>query len=118
MTHATDVVLSAIVLLFGLVLAGVGVIDGFLSSLMTAAGVNPDVQMIILVCVAVLLVIAAGARPGCGIRDAGRDPAGAAAVAPHGAGFAGATSRAAGGRRFRPGASVALTFDFNFRWRD
>ncbi len=59
MTHATDMVLSLIALLFGLVLAGVGIIDGFLAKLMTSAGVDPNLQVIILVCVAVLLVIAA-----------------------------------------------------------
>jgi hypothetical protein len=55
--HAIDTVTSIILALFGLVMEAVGVIDGALAALMTAAGLPPNLQVIVLLLVAVLLII-------------------------------------------------------------
>ncbi|MCF3947957.1 hypothetical protein AiwAL_12740 [Acidiphilium sp. AL] len=59
MTHATDVVVSVILALAGLVMDFVAYIDGLLAALMTSGGIPPNVQTILLVVVAVSLVILA-----------------------------------------------------------
>jgi vacuolar-type H+-ATPase subunit I/STV1 len=59
MSHAINLVVSAILTLAGLVMEVIGVIDGFLVMLMTSAGLPPLVQILILVGVALWLVVAA-----------------------------------------------------------
>jgi hypothetical protein len=57
MTHAINLLISLIYTLAGLVMAVIGMIDGFLGGLMTSAAIPPAVQTIILVAVALVLVI-------------------------------------------------------------
>ena len=59
MTHAIDLVIFAILTLAGLVMDFIGLVDGFLASLMTSAGIPPNAQIILLVVAAVLLIIMA-----------------------------------------------------------
>lgn len=59
MTHAINLVVSAILTLAGLVMELIGVIDGFLVTLMTSVGLPPLLQVLILIGVALWLVVAA-----------------------------------------------------------
>ena len=59
MSHAIDLVVSAILTLAGLVMALVGAIDGFLVMVMSAAGLPPLLQLLILLAVAIWVVIVA-----------------------------------------------------------
>jgi hypothetical protein len=59
MSHAIDLVVSAILTLAGLVMAVVGAIDGFLVTMMSAAGLPPLLQLLILIAVAVWVVVMA-----------------------------------------------------------
>ncbi len=57
MQHAINLVVSVILTLAGLVMEAIGVADAFLAALMTAAGLPPNAQIVILIAVAVLLMI-------------------------------------------------------------
>ena len=59
MTHAINLVVSAILTLAGLVMELIGVIDGFLVMLMTSVGLPPLLQVVILIIVALWLVVTA-----------------------------------------------------------
>jgi hypothetical protein len=56
-THAIDTITAIIMMLFGLVMEAIGIVDGALAALMTSAGLPPDVQVIVLIVAAVLLII-------------------------------------------------------------
>jgi flagellar biosynthesis protein FliP len=56
--HAIDLVITALLLLCGLVLSAAGAIDGFLQNVMQHAGVDSARQPLILIVVALLIVIA------------------------------------------------------------
>ena len=58
MTHTLNFVLSLILRLVSVVMAAIGLIDAFLRSLMSRAGVGAQVQAVVLVAVAVLFIIA------------------------------------------------------------
>ncbi len=64
MDHAIGLVVSAILLLCALVLEAVGVVDGFLATIMTRIGINPQAQIALLIAISVLLVVAAIRRLG------------------------------------------------------
>ncbi len=57
MTHAIDTITAIIMMLFGLVMEAIGIVDGALAALMTSVGLPPDVQVIVLIVAAVLLII-------------------------------------------------------------
>ena len=57
MTHAIDLVVSIIMTLAGLVMEAIGVADAFLAGLMTSAGLPPNVQLIVLIVVALMLIV-------------------------------------------------------------
>jgi hypothetical protein len=59
MNHAIDLVVSAILTLAGLVMELIGIIDGFLASLMSSAGLPPLLQVLILIGAALWLVVMA-----------------------------------------------------------
>ncbi len=59
MTQAMDFILSLILRLIGVIMVAIGIIDAFLRDLMTRAGVNGQVQAVVLVVAAVLFIIAA-----------------------------------------------------------
>ena len=59
MTHAIDLLVTIILALAGLVMEVIGAIDGLLAALMTSAGIPPQVQLILLIAMALVLVIAA-----------------------------------------------------------
>jgi len=56
--HAIDLIIFAILTLAGLVMDFIAFVDSFLASLMTAAHIPQNAQIILLVVVALLLVIA------------------------------------------------------------
>jgi hypothetical protein len=56
-THAINVVISIIFILAGFVLEAIGVADTFLAASMTAAGVPPQLQIAVLILVALLLMV-------------------------------------------------------------
>jgi hypothetical protein len=56
MDHAINIVLSAILFLGGLVFEFVGFIDAFLASLMAAAGIPANIQLAILIIVAIIIM--------------------------------------------------------------
>lgn len=58
MSHAIALVVSAILTLAGLVMALAGVIDGFLVTVMSAVGLSPLLQLLILIAVAIWVVVA------------------------------------------------------------
>jgi hypothetical protein len=58
MSHAIDLVVSAILTLAGLVMALAGVIDGFLVTVMSAVGLSPLLQLLIVIAVAIWVVVA------------------------------------------------------------
>ncbi len=57
MTHAINTITSIITLLFGLVMEAVGAVDTALAALMTSAGLPANLQVIILLVAAILLII-------------------------------------------------------------
>ncbi len=57
MAHAINTITSIIMMLFGLIMEAIGAVDGALAALMTSAGLPPNVQVIILLVVAILLMI-------------------------------------------------------------
>ncbi len=57
MTHAIHFVLSIILTLAELVLEAIGIADAFLAALMTSAGLPPNLQIALLIVVALLLVV-------------------------------------------------------------
>jgi hypothetical protein len=59
LTHAIDLVVAAILFLAGLVMTVIGVIDSYLSAIMTYAGLPPLFQTIILIAVALWLIVLA-----------------------------------------------------------
>jgi hypothetical protein len=59
MSHAIDLVVSAILALAGLVMAAAGIVDGFLVTAMSAVGLPPLLQLLILIAVALWVVMAA-----------------------------------------------------------
>jgi hypothetical protein len=59
MTHAINLIIFAILTLAALVMDFIGIVDGFLASLMNSAGIPPNAQIILLVVAAVFLVILA-----------------------------------------------------------
>jgi hypothetical protein len=59
MNHAIDLIMFVILGLVGLILHVIGIIDGFLASLMTAAHVPANAQIILLVVIAVWLAVLA-----------------------------------------------------------
>ncbi len=59
MNHAIDLIIFAILWLLGLILHVIGVIDVFLASMMTAAHVPANAQIILLVVIAIWLAILA-----------------------------------------------------------
>ena len=59
MTHAIGLVVSAILTLAGLVMEVISIVDGFLVTLMSSAGLPPLLQVLILVGVAIWLVVVA-----------------------------------------------------------
>jgi hypothetical protein len=59
MSHAIDLVVSAILTLAGLVMAVVGAIAGFLATVMSAAGLPPLLQLLIIVAAAIWVVVVA-----------------------------------------------------------
>ena len=58
MDHAIDLVITALLLLCGLVLSAAGAVDVFLQSVMQHAGIDSARQPLILIVVALLVVIA------------------------------------------------------------
>jgi hypothetical protein len=56
-THAINTITSIITLLFGLVMEAIGAVDAALAALMTAAGLPANLQVIILLVAAILLII-------------------------------------------------------------
>jgi hypothetical protein len=56
MDHLINLVLSAILFLGSLVFAVIGFIDGFLASLMSAIGIPPQAQLIILLVAAIIIM--------------------------------------------------------------
>ncbi len=59
MDHAIGLVMFALLTIAGLVMEGIGFIDGLLASVMTALHVPPNAQIILLVVAALFLAIAA-----------------------------------------------------------
>ncbi|MHB1303810.1 MAG: hypothetical protein ACYCZB_10100 [Acidiphilium sp.] len=59
MTHAIDVIVSVILALVALVMEFVAYVDGLLARLMTSGGIPADLQTILLVVVAAVLIVAA-----------------------------------------------------------
>jgi hypothetical protein len=59
MTHAIDLVIAALLTLAGLVMAVVGAIDGFLVTVMSAAGLPPLLQLLIIIAVGIWVVVMA-----------------------------------------------------------
>ena len=59
MTQAMNFILSLILRLIGVVMAAIGLIDAFLRTLMTRAGIDPQTQAIVLVIAAIVFIIAA-----------------------------------------------------------
>jgi len=57
--HAINLLVFAILTLAGLVMDFIGFVDGLLASLLNAANVPPNAQIILLAIVAVVLVVAA-----------------------------------------------------------
>lgn len=57
MTHAINLVITIILTLVELVLEAIGVADACLASLMTSAGLPPNLQSAVLIVVALLLVV-------------------------------------------------------------
>ncbi len=57
MTHAIDLVITILLTLAEWVLGAIGVVDAFLAALMTSAGLPPNLQILVLIIVAVLLVL-------------------------------------------------------------
>ena len=57
MTQAINLIVLAIMTLAHVVMAFIGFIDRFLAAQMTSAGIPPNVQLIVLVAAAVVLVI-------------------------------------------------------------
>jgi len=56
-THAINTITSIITLLFGLVMEAIGAVDTALAALMTSAGLPANLQLIILLVAAILLII-------------------------------------------------------------
>jgi len=56
-THAIDLIVFVILTLAGLVMTFIGFIDSLLAGLMTSAGIPPNVQGILLVVAALILVV-------------------------------------------------------------
>ena len=63
-TQAINLVVSAILVLAGLVLELVGFVDRFLAALMTKAGINGQAQTLILAVVAIVLIVGVVRRLG------------------------------------------------------
>jgi hypothetical protein len=59
MLHAINLIIFAIMTLASVVMAFIAFIDSFLAALMNSAGIPPNVQLILLVVAAVILVIVA-----------------------------------------------------------
>src|ERR1700733_5170823 len=59
MNHAIDLVGSALLTLVGLVLTLAGIVDGFLVTLMSAVGLPPLLQLLILIAAAIWVVLVA-----------------------------------------------------------
>ncbi len=59
MTHAIDLVIYIIMTLVSLVMTVIGFLDALLAGLMSAVGIPPNVQFILLAVAAIMLVIAA-----------------------------------------------------------
>jgi hypothetical protein len=57
LTHAINFVLSIIFTLAELVLEAIGIADAFLAALMTSAGLPPNLQIAVLIVVALMLVV-------------------------------------------------------------
>ena len=57
MTHAINLIIMIIMTLADLVMAFIGFIDGMLAALMSSAGIPPNVQLILLVVAALILVV-------------------------------------------------------------
>jgi len=62
--HAIGLVASFIFLICAAVLELVGLIDGFLASLMTRVGIAPNAQIALLLAISIIIVIAAVRRLG------------------------------------------------------
>ena len=59
MTHAIDLVVSTILTLAGLVMAVAGAIDGFLVTVMSAAGLPPLLQLLIIIIAGIWVLVLA-----------------------------------------------------------
>jgi hypothetical protein len=59
MTHAIDLVVAALLTLAGLVMAVAGAINGFLVTIMSAAGLPPLLQLLVIVAVGIWVVVMA-----------------------------------------------------------
>jgi hypothetical protein len=57
--HAIELVIDAILTLCGIVMTFIGIVDGFLANLMTAANISPSTQLIVLMVMAIFLAILA-----------------------------------------------------------
>ncbi len=57
MQHAINFVVSVILTLAQLVLEAIGIADAFLAALMTSVGLPPNLQIVVLIVVAVMLIV-------------------------------------------------------------
>ncbi len=57
MTHAIDLVIAILLTLAEWVLTAIGVVDAFLATLMTSAGLPPNLQILVLIIVALMLAV-------------------------------------------------------------
>jgi hypothetical protein len=62
--HAIALVTTALLFIGTLVLEFIGWVDGFLATLMTRAGINPNAQIALLIGVSIILAVAAIRRLG------------------------------------------------------
>ncbi len=59
MDHAIELVIDAILTLCAIVMAVIGVVDGFLANVMTGAHVDPSAQIVVVMVIAIFLAILA-----------------------------------------------------------
>jgi hypothetical protein len=56
-THAINLIITILLTIAEWVLGAIGVFDAFLAALMTSAGLPPNLQILVLVVVAIMLVV-------------------------------------------------------------